>query len=465
MSERPQGANSMWGGRFSTAPADIMQKINPSIDFDKRLYREDIAASLAHAEMLARQHILSQADADAIRGGLTQVLAEIEQGTLTFSVELEDIHMNVESRLKEVIGDAAGRLHTARSRNDQAATDVRLWMLSAIDTLELAVQDLQRALIERADEHVDSIMPGFTHLQVAQPVTFAHHLMAYVEMFGRDRQRLAGARARTSLCPLGSAALAGTAFPIDRHFTAQALGFAGPTENSMDAVGSRDHIAEFLFAASMLSVHLSRLAEELTLWCSDGFRFIALSDAFTTGSSIMPQKRNPDAAELVRGKSGRVIGALTSVLVMIKGLPLTFMKDMQEDKEPLFDAFDTALVCVQAMTGMIRDMTVRTDQMRAFLERGFPTATDLADWLVRVAGVPFRQAHHITAKIVGVADAAGCTLDKLDLAQMQQVDARITADAFSVLSPEYSVSSRTSYGGTAPGTVRAAIARAKAAWL
>ena len=455
----------MWGGRFSTAPADVMQKINPSIGFDQRLYREDIAASLAHAEMLARQHIISQPDADAIRAGLTQVLAEIEQGTFAFSVDLEDIHMNVESRLKEIIGDAAGRLHTARSRNDQAATDVRLWMLSAIATLDAAVQDLQRALVERADQHVDTIMPGFTHLQVAQPVTFAHHLMAYVEMLGRDRQRLAGARERTSLCPLGSAALAGTAFPIDRHFTAQALGFAGPTENSMDAVASRDHIAEFLFAASMLSVHLSRLAEELTLWCSDGFRFIGLSDAFTTGSSIMPQKRNPDAAELVRGKTGRVIGALTGVLVMLKGLPLTFMKDMQEDKEPLFDAFDTTLVCVQAMAGMIRDMTVRADQMRAFVERGFPTATDLADWLVRVAGVPFREAHHITARIVGVADAAGCTLDRLELAQMQQVDARITADAFSVLSPEYSVSSRQSYGGTAPEAVRAAIARAKTAWL
>ncbi len=455
----------MWGGRFSTAPAEVMQKINPSIGFDQRLYREDIAASLAHAEMLARQHIISQPDADAIRAGLTQVLAEIEQGTVTFSVDLEDIHMNVESRLKEIIGDAAGRLHTARSRNDQAATDVRLWMLSAIATLDAAVQDLQRALVERADQHVDTIMPGFTHLQVAQPVTFAHHLMAYVEMLGRDRQRLAGARERTSLCPLGSAALAGTAFPIDRHFTAQALGFAGPTENSMDAVASRDHIAEFLFAASMLSVHLSRLAEELTLWCSDGFRFIALSDAFTTGSSIMPQKRNPDAAELVRGKTGRVIGALTGLLVMLKGLPLTFMKDMQEDKEPLFDAFDTALVCVQAMAGMIRDMTVRADQMRAFVERGFPTATDLADWLVRVGGVPFREAHHITARIVGVADAAGCTLDRLELAQMQQVDARITADAFSVLSPEYSVSSRQSYGGTAPEAVRAAIVRAKTAWL
>ena len=455
----------MWGGRFSTAPADVMQKINPSIGFDQRLYREDIAASLAHAEMLARQHIINQPDADAIRAGLTQVLAEIEQGTFAFSVDLEDIHMNVESRLKEIIGDAAGRLHTARSRNDQAATDVRLWMLSAIATLDAAVQDLQRALVERADQHVDTIMPGFTHLQVAQPVTFAHHLMAYVEMLGRDRQRLAGARERTSLCPLGSAALAGTAFPIDRHFTAQALGFAGPTENSMDAVASRDHIAEFLFAAAMLSVHLSRLAEELTLWCSDGFRFIALSDAFTTGSSIMPQKRNPDAAELVRGKTGRVIGALTGVLVMLKGLPLTFMKDMQEDKEPLFDAFDTTLVCVQAMAGMIRDMTVRADQMRAFVERGFPTATDLADWLVRVGGVPFREAHHITARIVGVADAAGCTLDRLELAQMQQVDARITADAFSVLSPEYSVSSRQSYGGTAPEAVRAAIARAKTAWL
>jgi argininosuccinate lyase len=454
----------MWGGRFSSAPADIMRQINPSIDFDKRLYRQDIRASHVHAEMLARQGILSRTDVDAIQAGLATVLAEIEGGTFTFSVDLEDIHMNVESRLKTLIGDAAGRLHTARSRNDQSATDVRLWLLGAIDELDAAVRDLQQALVTRAEQHADTIMPGFTHLQVAQPVTFGHHLMAYVEMFGRDRQRLAGARERTAICPLGSAALAGTAFPIDRQFTAETLGFSGPSENSMDGVASRDHIAEFLFAASMLAVHLSRLAEEITIWCSDGFRFAALSDAFTTGSSIMPQKRNPDAAELVRGKSGRVIGALTSVLVMLKGLPMTFMKDMQEDKEPLFDAFDTTLVCTQAVTGMIRDMTVRADQMRGFVERGFPTATDLADWLVRVAGIPFRDAHHITARVVAVAEGAGCTLDTLSLAQMQAVDARITEDARSVLSPEFSVASRKSFGGTAPSAVREAIGRAKTRW-
>ncbi len=373
--------------------------------------------------------------------------------------------MNVESRLKEIIGEPAGRLHTARSRNDQAVTDVRLWMRDAIDALDEAIQDLQRALIERASEHRSTIMPGFTHMQVAQPVTFGHHLMAYVEMFGRDRERLAGARERTNISPLGAAALAGTAFPIDRHFTAEQLGFARPTENSMDSVGSRDHIVELLFCCAMHAVHLSRINEEITLWCSDGFRFIRLSDAFTTGSSIMPQKRNPDAAELVRGKTGRVVGSLTALLMTVKGLPMTFMKDMQEDKEPLFDAIETVQICIAATIGMVRDMTVRPENMRSFLDRGFPTATDLADWLVREAGVPFRDAHHITARIVGKAEERGCLLSDLDLETMRRVDSRISDAVFEVLAPEHSVKSRRSYGGTSPDVVAEAIERATKRWL
>ncbi|MGO4664565.1 argininosuccinate lyase [Bosea sp. 2RAB26] len=465
MSEQKSGANKMWGGRFTTAPAEIMKKINPSIGFDYRLYRQDIAASKVHARMLARQGIIGEADNETIQAGLDQILQEIEESRFTFSVDLEDIHMNVEARLKEIVGEPAGRLHTARSRNDQAVTDVRLWMRDAIDGLDAVVQELQRALIERAGEHVETLMPGFTHMQVAQPVTFGHHLMAYVEMFGRDRQRLAGARERTNICPLGAAALAGTAFPIDRHFTAEQLGFSAPTENSMDSVASRDHIVELLFCCSMLAVHLSRIAEEITLWCSDGFRFIALSDAFTTGSSIMPQKRNPDAAELVRGKTGRVVGSLNALLMTVKGLPMTFMKDMQEDKEPMFDALETVQLCAEATTGMIRDLTVRPDQMRSFLERGFPTATDLADWLVREGGIPFRDAHHITAKVVARAEAKGCTLSALDIESMRDVDPRITEKVYSVLAPEHSVNSRRSYGGTSPDVVREAIARANARWL
>ncbi len=465
MSDQNPGANKMWGGRFTTAPADVMRKINPSIGFDYRLYRQDIAASKTHAAMLARQGIIASADNERIQAGLDQIRGEIDRGELQFSIDLEDIHMNVEARLKEIIGEPAGRLHTARSRNDQAVTDVRLWMRDAIDALDGTIRDLQQALIERASEHADTIMPGFTHMQVAQPVTFGHHLMAYVEMFGRDRERLAGARQRTNVSPLGAAALAGTAFPIDRQFTAAELGFARPTENSMDSVGARDHICELLFCCSMLAVHLSRLNEEITLWCSDGFRFIALSDAFTTGSSIMPQKRNPDAAELVRGKTGRVVGSLTAMLVMVKGLPMTFMKDMQEDKEPMFDALETVELCVAATTGMVRDLTVRPEGMRAFLDRGFPTATDLADWLVREAGIPFRDAHHITARIVALAEAKGCTLQALDLDAMRSVDPRISAAVFEVLAPEHSVRSRRSYGGTAPDTVREAIERARQRWL
>jgi argininosuccinate lyase len=458
-------ANRMWGGRFTRGPAEVMARINPSIGFDKRLYRQDIAASAVHARMLARQGIISEPDATAIVDGLGRIEREIDEGRFVFRDDLEDIHMNVEARLKELIGEAAGRLHTARSRNDQAVTDVRLWMRDAVDQrLDPAMAALQAVLMDRAEEHAATVMPGFTHLQVAQPVTLGHHLMAYVEMFGRDRERLAGARSRINVNPLGSAALAGTAFPIDRDYTSAALGFAGPTANSMDSVAARDHIAELLFVCSMFAVHLSRLAEDLTLWCSDGFRFVALSDAFTTGSSIMPQKRNPDAAELVRGKAGRVVGALTALLVTMKGLPMTFMKDMQEDKEPMFDAIDTVALCAEATAGMIADMRVREAEMRAFLTRGFATATDLADWLVREAGVPFREAHHITARIVARAEADGVTLDQLPPAVMREIDGRIGDGVTSVLSVDRSVASRRSHGGTAPEMVREAIRAARKRW-
>lgn len=467
MDDRSNGttANRMWGGRFTRGPAEVMARINPSIGFDKRLYRQDIAASVVHARMLARQGIIPEADAAAIVDGLARIEREIDEGRFVFRDDLEDIHMNVEARLKDLIGDAAGRLHTARSRNDQAVTDVRLWMRDAVDQrLDPAMAALQAVLMDRADEHAATVMPGFTHLQVAQPVTLGHHLMAYVEMFGRDRERLAGARSRINVNPLGAAALAGTAFPIDRDYTSAGLGFSGPTANSMDSVAARDHIAELLFVCSMFAVHLSRLAEDLTLWCSDGFRFVALSDAFTTGSSIMPQKRNPDAAELVRGKAGRVVGALTALLVTMKGLPMTFMKDMQEDKEPMFDAVDTVALCAEATAGMIADMRVREAEMRAFLTRGFATATDLADWLVREAGVPFREAHHITARIVARAEADGVTLDQLPPAVMREIDGRIGDGVTSVLSVDRSVASRRSHGGTAPETVREAIRAARKRW-
>ena len=455
----------MWGGRFAEGPAAIMREINASIPFDKALWRQDITASKAHVAMLGAQGIVSAEDAATISAGLDQVAAEYAANGVPENWDLEDIHMTTESRLAELVGPVAGRLHTARSRNDQVATDFRLWVREACANAEAGLTALQRALVTRAGDHAESIMPGFTHLQTAQPVTLGHHLMAYVEMTSRDVSRFADARARMDQCPLGAAALAGTAFPIDRHYTAAQLGFSAPTENSMDSVGSRDHIAEFLFCCSMLAVHLSRINEEITLWCSEGFRFISLSDAFTTGSSIMPQKRNPDAAELVRGKTGRVVGSLTAILMTIKGLPMTFMKDMQEDKEPMLDAVETVLVCVEATTGMVRDLTVRPAQMRAFLNRGFPTATDLADWLVREAGAPFRDAHHITARIVAIAEARGCTLSELDLSSMREVDPRISADVYAVLSPEASVDSRRSYGGAAPDVVREAIQRARQRWL
>ncbi len=459
------GANSMWGGRFAAGPAEVMEQINASIGFDKRLYAQDIAGSKAHCAMLVHQRIISQEDGAAILGGLDTILSEIEAGQFTFKTSLEDIHMNVEARLSELIGEPAGRLHTARSRNDQVATDVRLWTRDAVDRLEAALRDLQAALIDQAEAEADTVMPGYTHLQAAQPVTFGHHMLAYVEMLGRDRGRLQDCRQRMNESPLGAAALAGTSFDIDRHATASALGFDRPMANSMDAVSDRDYVLEFLSAGAILALHLSRLSEEIVLWCSAGFRFVELSDAFTTGSSIMPQKRNPDAAELIRGKAGRVIGALTSLLVVMKGLPMTYGKDMQEDKEPLFDAAETLQLCVTAMTGMIADMKANRAALKAATAHGFLTATDLADWLVRVLGMPFRQAHHVTGSIVKLAEERGCGLEDLPLAEMQVVEAGITEDVFSVLSVENAAASRLSTGGTAPERVREAVAAAKERFL
>lgn len=458
-------ANEMWGGRFQAGPSAIMQEINASIDVDRRFASQDIQGSKAHAEMLAASAIISEADRDAILEGLSQIEAEIATGQFTFKAELEDIHMNVEARLKELIGEPAGRLHTARSRNDQVVTDFRLWLRGALDALDIAMADLQRALIDKAEAHADVLMPGYTHLQAAQPVTFGHHLMAYVEMVGRDRGRMADCRKRLNECPLGAAALAGTSFPIDRAMTAAALGFDRPTENSMDSVAARDFALEFLAAASIHAVHLSRLAEEIVIWMSEPFGFIALSDAFTTGSSIMPQKKNPDAAELVRAKPGRVLGAFMTLATVMKGLPMTYGKDMQEDKEPVFEAADTLMLAVSAMAGMADDMTPRPDNMTRALTKGFPTATDLADWLVRVLGLPFRDAHHVTGTLVRLAEEKGCDLAELDLSAMQTVEQRITQDIYSVLTPQASAASRVSHGGTAPDQVRAAAARARSRFL
>jgi argininosuccinate lyase len=455
----------MWGGRFAAGPAAIMQSINASIDVDKRLYAEDIEGSKAHAAMLVRQGILTAEDGAAITKGLDQVKAEIDGGQFVFKTALEDIHMNVESRLKELIGDAAGRLHTARSRNDQVATDFKLWTRRAIDEVTAALRDLVAALLTRADEHAATVMPGFTHLQPAQPITFGHHLMCYVEMFGRDLGRLADCRARLNESPLGAAALAGTSFPIDRHATAKALGFDRPTANSLDAVSDRDFALEYLGALAIMSVHLSRIAEEIVIWMSDGFRYISLSDAFTTGSSIMPQKRNPDAAELVRAKAGHVIGTLNQLLIILKGLPLAYGKDMQDDKAPTFAATDTIALCLAATAGMIRDMKINEQRLRDATRGGFLTATDLADWLVRVLNLPFRDAHHVTGSIVAKAEAAGCQLHELPLAEMQKIERRISADVFEVLAVDQSVASRKSFGGTAPDNVRSAIAAAKERFL
>jgi len=454
-------SNSMWGGRFAAAPDAIMEEINASIGFDKALYRQDVMGSKAHAQMLADSGIISAEDAARIREGLDAVLAEIEAGTFTFRRDLEDIHMNVEARLKQIIGTPAGRLHTARSRNDQVATDFRLWVRDAVDALDREIAELQRALASRALEHAATVMPGFTHLQSAQPVTFGHHLLAYVEMFARDRGRLRDGRARLNESPLGAAALAGTSFPIDRFATARALGFDRPTANSLDSVSDRDFALELLSAASIAAVHLSRLAEEIVVWCSAQFGFVKLSDRFTTGSSIMPQKRNPDAAELVRAKTGRIVGALNALTIVMKGLPLAYSKDMQEDKEQTFDAVEALSLCLAAMTGMVRDLEPDVGAMARAAGSGFSTATDLADWLVRVLGLPFRDAHHVTGRIVALAAERGTTLDALPLEAMREVEPRIDARVFEVLSVENSVASRTSYGGTAPENVR----REATAWL
>ena len=458
-------ASKMWGGRFRDGPSEVMDQINPSIDFDQRFYAQDIAGSRAHAAMLVVQGVISGKDGADITRGLDQVEREIAEGRFTFSRALEDIHMNVESRLAELIGDAAGRMHTGRSRNDQVATDFKMWVRDAIDRLDDGLKALQAALIDQAEANADVVMPGFTHLQAAQPVTFGHHMMAYVEMIGRDRGRFADCRARLNECPLGAAALAGTSFPIDRDATAAALGFDRPTANSLDSVSDRDFALEFLSAASITAMHLSRFSEEIVNWTSAQFNFISLSDAFTTGSSIMPQKRNPDAAELVRGKSGRIIGALTALLVMMKGLPLAFCKDMQEDKEPLFDAADTLDVCIAACVGMVVDMKANAPALKEAAQLGFATATDLADWLVRSLDMPFRNAHHVTGAVVKLAEDRGCRLDELDLPALQAIEPRITDAVYGVLDPARSVASRTSFGGTAPANVKAAAAAARARFL
>ena len=442
-----------------------MRRINASIDFDKRLYAEDIAGSKAHCAMLVAQSILSPQDGAAITAGLDQIRSEIESGSFTYRPEHADIHMNIEARLTELIGPAAGRLHTARSRNDQVATDLRLWVRGAVERLDGAMRELQRALIDRAEAEVATVMPGYTHLQIAQPVTLGHHLMAYVEMIGRDRSRLSDCRRRLNQSPLGAAALAGTSFPIDRQATASALGFDGPAANSLDAVSDRDFAIELLAAAALAGTQLSRFAEEIVLWCSDGFGLIALSDAFTSGSSIMPQKRNPDAAELVRAKTGRLNGSLIALLTVMKGLPLAYGKDMQEDKIPVFEAADTLELCLAATTGMVRDMRPDRERLRAAAERGFSTATDLADWLVRVLGMPFRRAHHATGMIVKRAEARGCTLAELPLAELQAVEPAISPAVYDVLNPDRSVASRSSFGGTAPESVRDAIAEARKRFL
>lgn len=446
--------NRMWGGRFALSPADLMVEINASIDFDKVLAPQDIRGSKAHAAMLAEQGIISKADAREIMRGLDQVQAEIEAGRFAFSEKLEDIHLNIESRLTEIIGPAGGRLHTARSRNDQVALDFRMYVRDALDAFDGALMGLQLALARKAEAHADTIMPGFTHLQPAQPVTFGHHLLAYVEMFGRDGGRFADARARMNESPLGSAALAGTSFPIDRQMTAEALGFDRPTANSLDGVSDRDFALETLAAAAISAMHLSRLAEEIVIWMTPQFGFITLSDRWTTGSSIMPQKRNPDAAELCRAKVGRIAGAFQGLLLVMKGLPLTYAKDMQEDKEATFDALRSFAVAVAAMRGMIEDMEPNADAMRAAAGRGYSTATDLADWLVRTLKLPFREAHHVTGAIVKLAEDRGVALEDLPLNAMQGVEKRISADVFSVLSVENSVRSRTSFGGTAPQNAR-----------
>ncbi|MFT6423894.1 MAG: argininosuccinate lyase [Celeribacter sp.] len=454
-------SNAMWGGRFAAGPDAIMEAINASIGYDKRLAFQDITGSRAHAAMLAAQGIITDTDAKTIREGLLTVLSEIESGEFEFSTALEDIHMNVEARLKEIVGESAGRLHTARSRNDQVATDFKLWTRDQMDAAIEGLEALIKALIGQAEAGADWVMPGFTHLQTAQPVTWGHHMMAYVEMLGRDVSRFKDARKRMNENPLGSAALAGTGFPIDRHMTSEALGFDRPTANSLDAVADRDFALEFLSCASITAMHLSRFAEELVIWSSAQFRFVTLSDRFSTGSSIMPQKKNPDAAELIRAKVGRIMGAMVALFTVMKGLPLAYSKDMQEDKEQVFDAADNLMLALAAMTGMVSDMTANVDSLRSAAASGFSTATDLADWLVREAGLPFRDAHHVTGALVALAESKGCDLPDLSLDEMKSAHEAITEDVYTVLTVENSVASRTSYGGTAPSQVRAQIARWK----
>ncbi|VVT11770.1 Argininosuccinate lyase [Erythrobacter sp. EC-HK427] len=460
-SKTPAG-NAMWGGRFAAGPSAIMREINASIPFDKRLWKQDIAASCAHVAMLAACDIVSDADAQAIIAGLEKIADEYARDGVPENWDLEDIHMTTEARLAELIGPAAGRLHTARSRNDQVATDFRLWVRDTMDALLQGLAGLQRALVARAEEHAGSIMPGFTHLQTAQPVTLGHHLMAYYEMVSRDVARFAEARARLNQCPLGSAALAGTGFPIDRDMTAQALGFAAPTANSLDAVSDRDFALDFLAAASQCALHLSRLAEEFVIWASQPFGFVRMPDTLSTGSSIMPQKKNPDAAELVRGHTGRIVGCQMALMMTMKGLPLAYSKDMQDDKPPVFEAADLLALCIAAMTGMVEGADFRTERMRQAAELGYATATDLADWLVRAADIPFREAHHITGAAVKLAESKGIALDALSLEDLQAIDARIDDRVYAALSVEASVAARHSYGGTAPDQVRARIAEAKA---
>ena len=458
-------SNKMWGGRFVGAPSDLMETINASIEFDKQMYAQDIAGSIAHTQMLFAQGILSKNDAHAIETGLQTIKKEIENGEFEFNVSLEDIHMNIENRLSQLIGEPAGRLHTARSRNDQVATDFKLWVRDAIDNLDRNLMDLQRVLIEIADNHAYSIMPGFTHLQAAQPITLGHHMLSYVEMLGRDRSRFSDCRIRLNECPLGAGALAGTSFPIDRKTTAKALGFDRPARNSMDAVSDRDFAVEFLANCSLVGIHLSRMAEEIVLWSSPQFGYVRMSDSFSTGSSMMPQKRNPDIAELVRGKSGRLIGSLNTLLVALKGLPMTYGKDLQEDKEPVFDATKTLGVCIPSMAGMLNEAEFNLDRMRTDAGRGYTTATDLADWLVRVVGLPFRQAHEITGKIVKMAEEKGCDLVDLELSKMQLIEPSINQKAFEILGVDRSVASRVSEGGTSPSNVIAASKEARERFL
>jgi argininosuccinate lyase len=462
MTQSDKSANTMWGGRFASGPDAIMTAINASIGFDQRLYAQDIAGSRAHAAMLAACSIITASDADAIREGLLTVLSEIEDGNFTFRTELEDIHLNIESRLTDLVGEPGKRLHTGRSRNDQVAVDFRLWVRDQCDAAIQGLTTLMQAFLTQAEAGADWVMPGFTHLQVAQPVTWGHHMLAYVEMLGRDRSRFADARRRMNECPLGAAALAGTGFPIDRHMTAAALGFDRPTANSLDSVSDRDFALEFLSASAICATHLSRFAEELVIWSTAQFRFVRLSDKWTTGSSIMPQKKNPDAAELLRAKIGRILGATVALFTVMKGLPLTYSKDMQEDKEQVFDAADTLMLALAAMTGMVTDMSANRDALKAAAASGFSTATDLADWLVRALGLPFREAHHVTGRLVALAESKGCDLPDLSLTDMQTAHPGITDQVYSVLGVENSVRSRQSYGGTAPDQVRAQIARWKA---